>query len=151
MIPLTHFINSNCHFMFTVLLSVLHYNELNSLNYANERWQATDGSIWTLIDCFLWIYATNHVEFRSMCFFRFDLADKRFQWKLLIMFGRNHISDETKAVCNLSQHFKHIVKQSSSNDDYFKHVFFIIISSFYDFILIEIGPVYGVFLFFFNY
>lgn len=43
MIPLTHFINSNCHSMF-VVHSILHYNELNSLNYANERWQRMDVS-----------------------------------------------------------------------------------------------------------
>lgn len=43
MIPLTHFINSNCHSMF-VVHSILHYNELNSLNYANERWQGMDVS-----------------------------------------------------------------------------------------------------------
>lgn len=36
MIPLTHFINSNYHSMFLVHL-VLHYNELDSLNYANEK------------------------------------------------------------------------------------------------------------------
>ena len=36
MIPLTHFINSNCHSMFLVH-SLLHYNEMDSLNYANER------------------------------------------------------------------------------------------------------------------
>lgn len=36
MIPLTHFINSNCHSMFLVHL-VLHYNEYDSLIYANEK------------------------------------------------------------------------------------------------------------------
>lgn len=36
MIPLTHFINLNCHSTFLVHL-VLHYNEMDSLNYANEH------------------------------------------------------------------------------------------------------------------
>lgn len=46
MIPLTHFINSNCHSMFLAHL-VLHYNELDSLNYANEK-DNTDESFETL-------------------------------------------------------------------------------------------------------
>ena len=49
MIPLTHFINSNCHSMFLVHL-VLHYNELDSLNYANERNDKTDKSLFNVTD-----------------------------------------------------------------------------------------------------
>lgn len=44
MIPLTHFINLNCHSAFLVHL-VLHYNEMDSLNYANEHSERRDEAL----------------------------------------------------------------------------------------------------------
>lgn len=65
MIPLTHFINSNYHSMFLVHL-VLHYNELDSLNYANEKNRKTYKSFCNLTEPHFLCRFQQNVS-KSMC------------------------------------------------------------------------------------
>lgn len=78
MIPLTHFINLNCHSMF-LLHSLLHYNELDSLNYANERndrmyESLTDSSE----DHMRWLVFSELSEAQSECALYTDSPGKAF-------------------------------------------------------------------------
>lgn len=68
MIPLTHFINSNCHSMFLVH-SLLHYNEMDSLNYANEMNDKMYKSFFLNVvdDIFRLIFSELSKTSKSMC------------------------------------------------------------------------------------
>lgn len=73
MIPLTHFINSNYHSMFLVHL-VLHYNELDSLNYANEKNGKTYESFFNVTDHIFCLVFSKLSKSQKACALYSDLA-----------------------------------------------------------------------------